>query len=73
MPEMPSTKKTPYLYLLPQFAERIGLQPDTLRRYKLPPRDYTVGADKPAWTEKTIDQWDASRPGQRRVPRPDGA
>jgi hypothetical protein len=73
MPETEVPKSVPYLYLLPQFAERIGLKADTLRRYKLPPRDYTVGADKPAWTAKTIDAWDAARPGQRRVQRPDGA
>lgn len=72
MPEIPSNKKVPHYLSLPQFAARLGLKTDTLRRYSLPARDVTWGDGFAGWTEKTIDKWDADRPRARRVPRPDG-
>lgn len=56
-----------------QFAERIGAKDPTLSGYNLPDPDATIGpvnADGTlprgtfaGWTEKTIDQWQADRPG----------
>ena len=53
-----------------QLAERIGVKPDTLNRYKLPEPDAVIGegtaAERHGWTEATIDAWNASRPGRGR-------
>lgn len=49
------------------FAERIGVKPDTLNRYKLPPRDGTdieAGHARPFWYPDTVDEWQRSRPGR---------
>lgn len=44
-----------------EFAERIGVQPDTLGRYKLPEPDAIVGSVR-GWLPETVDAWHASRP-----------
>jgi hypothetical protein len=48
-----------------QFAERIGVKPDTLGNYKdkLPEPDATIG-DVKGWLPATVDAWQKSRPGQ---------
>jgi len=46
-----------------QVAHRIGVKPDTLNRYKLPEPDAMVG-DKPVWLPRTVDEWNARRPGR---------
>jgi hypothetical protein len=46
-----------------EVAERIGVKPDTLSRYKLPPADVTVG-DVRGWLPTTIDAWQRQRPGR---------
>lgn len=46
-----------------QFAERIGVKPDTLNRYTLPPHDTKIG-DRRGWLPETIDKWQAERPGR---------
>lgn len=46
-----------------EFAERIGVKPDTLNRYNLPEHDVIVGGRR-GWTIETIDRWNASRPGR---------
>lgn len=66
--------KKPVHYLnLPEFAERLGLHPDTLKKYNLPEPDITLGQRHKGWSEKTIDHWDRNRPrpSARRVPRPE--
>jgi hypothetical protein len=54
-----------------QVAERIGVQPDTLGRYKLPEPDALIGTTR-GWLPKTIDAWNATRPGRvaATVPEP---
>ncbi|MFD3426148.1 XRE family transcriptional regulator [Nocardia fluminea] len=47
---------------LSQVAERIGVVPGTLKRYKLPPPDALVGASR-GWLPQTIDDWNDRRPG----------
>lgn len=73
---------SPRRYLsLAQFADRIGVKPATMSRYKLPEPDATIGpldADGAlprgtirGWLPETIDQWNAQRPGRgRRTTRP---
>lgn len=58
---------------LPEFAARLGLSADTLKGYKLPPPDITLGQRHKGWSSETIDKWDANRPrpNARRIPRPD--
>lgn len=46
-----------------ELAERIGVKPDTLSRYKLPEPDAMIG-DTRGWTEATVDAWNAARPGR---------
>lgn len=46
-----------------QVAERIGVTPGALSRYKLPPADVMIG-DVRGWLPETIDAWQAQRPGQ---------
>lgn len=48
----------------PEVAERIGVKPDTLNRYKLPDPDAQIGARQLGWLPATIDAWNASRPGK---------
>lgn len=50
-----------------EFAARIGVQPGTLSRYKLPDPDVIVGSGaRPTfgWLPETIDTWNAQRPGR---------
>jgi hypothetical protein len=57
-----------------EFARRIGVEPNTLGRYKLPPADAVVGPINPdgtlprgtirGWLPQTIDEWNANRPGR---------
>lgn len=49
----------------PEVAARIGVQPDTLNRYKLPAPDAQIGARLVGWKPKTIDDWNAARPSKR--------
>ena len=49
------------------FAEYIGVKIDTLNRYKLPERDGTDiedGKARPFWWLRTVQAWQAQRPGQ---------
>lgn len=59
-----------------EVAERIGVAPDTLSRYKLPTPDVVVGPVNEdgslprgtvrGWLPTTIDEWNANRPGSGR-------
>jgi predicted DNA-binding transcriptional regulator AlpA len=55
----------------PEFAERIGVKPDTLNRYKLPDPDALIGT-RQGWLPETIDAWQASRTPGKPGPRPRG-
>ncbi|WP_094275327.1 hypothetical protein [Rhodococcus sp. OK302] len=67
-------RKTIHYLSKRQFAERIGAADPTLSGYKLPAPDVTVGpvdddgslrrGTIAGWTEKTIDEWKANRPGR---------
>ena len=46
-----------------EVAERIGVAPKTLSRYKLPAPDATIGTVR-GWKPETIDRWNSSRPGR---------
>jgi hypothetical protein len=46
-----------------EVAERIGVKPDTLSRYKLPPADAMTGGVR-GWLPETIDTWQRQRPGR---------
>jgi hypothetical protein len=46
-----------------ELAERIGVKPDTLSRYKLPEPDAMIGATR-GWLPETVDAWNAARPGR---------
>lgn len=46
-----------------ELAERIGVKPDTLGRYKLPEPDAMIGAVR-GWLPETIDAWNEARPGR---------
>jgi len=46
-----------------EVAERIGVTPGALSRYRLPEPDAMIG-DVRGWTEETIDTWNAARPGR---------
>lgn len=46
-----------------EFAERIGVKPASMGRYKLPEPDAMIG-DVRGWTTETIDAWHADRPGK---------
>jgi hypothetical protein len=48
-----------------EVAEHIGVKPDTLSRYKLPPPDAMIG-DTRGWKPSTIDRWHRNRPSQNR-------
>lgn len=57
-----------------QVAERIGVQDGALSRYKLPEPDVIIGpvnddgsiprGTTRGWTVKTVDEWNANRPGR---------
>lgn len=57
-----------------QVAERIGVKPPSLARYKLPDPDVIVGpvnddgslprGTTRGWLPATIDEWNANRPGR---------
>ena len=64
---MTSTPDGPIRYLSrPEVAERIGVQRDTLNRYRLPEPDAYVGR-LPGWLPETVDRWNAERPSRRRA------
>lgn len=46
-----------------ELAERIGVKPDTLSRYKLPEPDAMIGTTR-GWTVETVDAWNTARPGK---------
>ena len=50
----------------PEVAARIGVQPDTLNRYRLPDPDAQVGLRLVGWLPETIDRWHAERPSQQK-------
>lgn len=67
--------KLPTRYLnQAEFAERIGVSPNSMGRYKLPDPDAVTGPINEdgtiprgtvrGWTVETIDKWNASRPGR---------
>lgn len=43
-----------------EVAERIGVKPDTLGRYRLPEPDAMIGTVR-GWLPATIDAWHAGR------------
>ncbi len=54
------------------FARRIGVSPNTLKRYKIPAPDIQIGiTNRPTygWSVETIDAWNEARPGRGRTPR----
>jgi predicted DNA-binding transcriptional regulator AlpA len=53
----------------PEVAARIGVKPDTLNRYELPPADVQIGRLL-GWLPATIDTWNAGRPRARRQQEP---
>jgi hypothetical protein len=48
-----------------QVAEYLGVQPDTLGRYRLPGPDAWIG-DVRGWLPETIVRWNAARAGRVR-------
>lgn len=46
-----------------EVADRIGVTPGSLSRYKLPPPDAIIGVVR-GWTEHTVDTWHQHRPGK---------
>ncbi|MBM4489663.1 hypothetical protein GS471_16825 [Rhodococcus hoagii] len=69
-----ATRKTVHYLSKRQFAQRIGASDPTLSGYKLPAPDVTIGpvnedgtlprGSVGGWTEQTIDEWNANRPGR---------
>lgn len=60
----PGSSPVPVRYLSrKQFAERIGIKPDSLARYTIPPPDALIG-DVRGWLVSTVDAWNASRPSR---------
>ena len=52
-----------------EIAERLGITRGALSSLTLPKPDVTVGTVR-GWSEKTIDTWNAQRPGSgNRTPR----
>lgn len=47
-----------------EFAQRIGLAPSTLSRYRLPEADCIVGTVR-GWLPETVDSWEAARPSRQ--------
>lgn len=60
----PTSEPTRYL-TRSELAARIGVKPDTLNKYKLPPEDAVFG-DRKGWLPETVDVWNRSRPGPGR-------
>lgn len=70
---MPSHKPQAYLSRA-QLAERIGVSPSVMSRYKLPEPDVVVGpvdedgtiprGSVRGWLPETVDEWHANRPGR---------
>ena len=69
------TRHQPIRYLnQAEFAERIGVSPNSMGRYRLPPADAVTGPINPdgtlprgtvrGWLATTIDEWNANRPGR---------
>ncbi|PLS26020.1 hypothetical protein [Bifidobacterium parmae] len=48
---------------LTEVAEKLGITKGALAQYKLPEADVTVGRAR-GWSETTIDEWNAARPGR---------
>lgn len=48
-----------------EFAERVGVLPDSLNRYTLPPADVTLNGSL-GWRPETVDAWNEARPGRGR-------
>jgi transcriptional regulator with XRE-family HTH domain len=46
-----------------QVAQRLGVTPGALSRYKLPEADAMIG-DVRGWLPATIEEWQANRPGR---------
>jgi hypothetical protein len=62
-----SLSRMPIRYLSrAEVAERIGVKPDTLGRYKLPEPDAVIGNVR-GWLPRTIDAWDRARPSRSRT------
>jgi predicted DNA-binding transcriptional regulator AlpA len=56
--------RPPIRYLgITDAAERVGISPNSLKRYKLPPPDALIGGRIRGWLPETIDEWNAARPG----------
>ena len=54
----------PIRYLsIAEFAARVGISPDTLKRYSLPEPDGMIGRYR-GWLPATIDEWMRRRPGR---------
>lgn len=53
---------------LTEVARRLGVTKGALARYKLPAPDVVVGSIR-GWSEQTIDEWNARRPGHGGRPR----
>lgn len=57
-----------------EFAERIGVEPNSMGRLKLPPADAVTGPINPdgtlprgtvrGWLSSTVDEWILNRPGR---------
>lgn len=52
-----------------EFAERIGVKPATMGRYKLPEPDVMIGSTR-GWSAETVDAWHAARPGRGKRAEP---
>lgn len=48
---------------LTQVAQRLGVATAAVANYRLPEPDVMVGRTR-GWTEETIDEWNAQRPGR---------
>ena len=48
-----------------ELAERIGVSPNTIKRYVLPEPDAVIGKVR-GWLPETVDAWNAARPGSGR-------
>lgn len=46
-----------------EFAERIGVEYDSLNRVELPEPDAMIG-EKKGWLIATVDRWQRARPGK---------
>lgn len=72
---MGQVSRGPRRYLnVAQYAERIGVVPSAMGRYKLASPDVIVGpvnedgslprGTTRGWAEETVDAWNAARPGR---------